>query len=273
MWRLWPMIWDLGGDVVAADGKHIGFADQGVRALETLAGLSRDKSVYVDPKPGGEQMYQVFMAYRMAMVGTGPWQLPDIIGAGVDYDVVPLPTYSGRPVTISGPDTWTVFDNGSARSRAAVEFVRWMMRPAQDARWDLSAGSLPLSSATAARPEWRRRLPTDQRPRRVHRGAGLRPGASGPRGLSADLPGTRRGDRLGAARQGLPHAAPCAGARNGPTPPCSSPGDPGRASENLRHPPTRSPRSPYSPRSLNSARSLNSPRSPRSAVRVQVTLR
>ncbi|WP_329319725.1 MULTISPECIES: ABC transporter substrate-binding protein [unclassified Streptomyces] len=156
VWRLWPMVWDLGGDVVAPDGRHIGFAEQGVRALETLARLSRDKSVYVDPKPGGEQMYQVFMAGRMAMVGTGPWQLPDIVAAGVDYGVVPLPTYSGRPVTISGPDTWTVFDNGSARSRAAVEFVRWMMRPAQDARWDLSAGSLPLSSATADRPEWRR---------------------------------------------------------------------------------------------------------------------
>ena len=80
--------------------------------------------MYVDPKPGGEQMYQVFLGGRMAMVATGPWQLPDIMDAGVDYDVVPLPSYTGRPVTISGPDTWTVFDNGSARSRAAVEFVR-----------------------------------------------------------------------------------------------------------------------------------------------------
>ena len=156
VWRLWPMIWDLGGEVVSADGKHIGFAKQGVRALETVAQLARDKSVYVDMKTGSEQMYQVFLSGRMAMVPTGPWQLPDIITAGIDYDVVPLPSYSGRAVTISGPDTWTVFDNGSARSRAAQEFVRWMMQPAQDARWDASAGSLPLSTATAARPEWRR---------------------------------------------------------------------------------------------------------------------
>lgn len=155
VWRLWPMIWDLGGDVVAADGQGIGFAEQGTQALETLARLTRDKSVYVDPKPGGEQMYQVFLGGRMAMVATGPWQLPDIITAKVDYDVVPLPTYNGTPVTISGPDTWTVFDNGAARSRAAVEFVRWMSRPAQDARWGISAGSLPLSSGTARRPEWR----------------------------------------------------------------------------------------------------------------------
>ncbi|MFD7818411.1 ABC transporter substrate-binding protein [Streptomyces sp. NPDC059785] len=155
VWRIWPMVWDLGGDVVGADGKHIGFAEQGVRALETVARLVRDESVYVDPKPGGEQMYQVFQGGRMAMVATGPWQLPDIRTAGVDYTVVPLPSYSGRPVTVSGPDTWTVFDNGTARSRAAVEFVRWMIQPVQDARWGVFAGSLPLSSATAEQPKWR----------------------------------------------------------------------------------------------------------------------
>ncbi|MEU9139719.1 ABC transporter substrate-binding protein [Streptomyces sp. NPDC048404] len=160
VWRLWPMIWDLGGEVIAADGKRIGFAEQGTQALTTVARLAHDKSVYVDPKPGSEQMYQVFLSGRMAMVATGPWQLPDVITAEVDYGVVPLPTYSGRPVTISGPDTWTVFDNGSARSRAAVEFVRWMIRPAQDARWDIAAGSLPLGSATARRPQWRRHAGT-----------------------------------------------------------------------------------------------------------------
>ncbi|MET8131692.1 ABC transporter substrate-binding protein [Streptomyces sp. NPDC005251] len=155
VWRLWPMIWDLGGEVVADGGKGIGFAEQGSEALGTLAQLAHDKSVYVDPKPGSEQMYQVFLGGRMAMVATGPWELPDIITAKIDYDVVPLPTYNGRPITISGPDTWTVFDNGSARSRAAVEFVSWMIQPAQDARWGISEGSLPLSSATARRPEWR----------------------------------------------------------------------------------------------------------------------
>ncbi len=51
--------------------------------------------------------------------------------------------------------TWTVFDNGLARSRTAVEFVRWMNSPAQDMRWDIPAGGLPLSTGTAARPEWR----------------------------------------------------------------------------------------------------------------------
>lgn len=155
VWRLWPMIWDLGGDVVAPNGKGIGFADSGVRALETVQALAGAKSVYIDPKPGSEQMYQVFNSGRMGMVATGPWGLPDIIDAKIDYHVVPLPSYSGKPMTISGPDTWTVFDNGDARVRAAQTFVSWLMQPAQDVRWDVEAGSLPLSRSTEKLAAWR----------------------------------------------------------------------------------------------------------------------
>jgi multiple sugar transport system substrate-binding protein len=156
VWRLWPMIWDLGGEVVSADGKGIGFKDSGVKALETVAALAKDRSVYIDPKPGSEQMYQVFLSGRMGMVPTGPWQLPDIVQAKVDHHVVPLPSYSGRPITISGPDTWTAFDNGSARVAATRTFLTWLMQPAQDVQWDIQAGSLPLSRATQALPEWTR---------------------------------------------------------------------------------------------------------------------
>jgi multiple sugar transport system substrate-binding protein len=155
VWRLWPMIWDLGGDVIAPDGKKIGFADTGVRALEVLDALARDESVYVDPKPGSEQMNQIFMTGRMGMTLTGPWQLPDIKQAKVDYDVVPLPSFSGRPVTISGPDTWTVFNNGSARRQAARTLVSWLMQPEQDVVWDVQAGSLPLSRLAQSKPGWR----------------------------------------------------------------------------------------------------------------------
>ncbi|MXM64618.1 extracellular solute-binding protein [Streptomyces sp. HUCO-GS316] len=157
VWRLWPMIWDLGGDVIAPGGKSIGFADSGVRAFEVVDALARDESVYIDPKPGSEQMYQVFMSGRMGMTLTGPWQLPDIQQAKVDYHAVPLPSFSGRPVTISGPDTWTVFDNGSAREQAARTFVSWMMQPGQDVVWDVEAGSLPLSRRAQDMPAWQRK--------------------------------------------------------------------------------------------------------------------
>jgi multiple sugar transport system substrate-binding protein len=156
VWRLWPLVWDAGGDVISSSGQGIGFADAGVKALEVVQDLARDKSVYIDPKSGSEQMYQVFLSGRMAMVPTGPWELPDITDASLDYQVVPLPTFSGHPVTISGPDTWTMFDNGPARVEAARTFVSWLIAPDQDVRWALGAGSLPLSKQSEASPEWRK---------------------------------------------------------------------------------------------------------------------
>lgn len=156
VWRLWPMIWDLGGDVVSEDGKSVAFDKVGAQALGTIDRLRTDKSLYVDPKPGGEQLYQVFLGGRMGMVATGPWQLPDVVDRGIDYGVVPLPSYSGKAMTISGPDTWTVFDNGKARVKAATEFVRWLNQPQQDVRWDIEGGSLPVTTTTAALPEWKK---------------------------------------------------------------------------------------------------------------------
>jgi multiple sugar transport system substrate-binding protein len=165
VWRIWPMIWDLGGDVVSdrgdagkesgTDGKKVGFDAVGAKALETLDRLRSDKSIYVDPKPGSEQLYQVFLGGRMGMVATGPWQLPELNDNGIEYGVVPLPSYSGKPVTISGPDTWTIFDNGKAKVKAATEFVTWLAEPAQDIQWDIKGGSLPITKATAELPQWK----------------------------------------------------------------------------------------------------------------------
>jgi multiple sugar transport system substrate-binding protein len=114
----------------------------------------QDHSVYVDKTVGSEKMYQVFLNGRMGMVPTGPWELPDIIDSKVDYGVAPMPTFGGDPVTISGPDAWMLFDNGDARAHAAIEFVRWLTQPENDAYWDVKAGSLPLRKSTAAQPEW-----------------------------------------------------------------------------------------------------------------------
>ena len=160
VWRLWPMIWDLGGDVLAPGGEQVGYGGQpGLRSLTLLNEMAtQDKSVYIDKTSGSEKMYQVFNSNRMGMVPTGPWELPEIIEAKVDYGVVPMPTFNGKPVTIAGPDTWMLFDNGDDRARAAQEFVQWLTQPAQDARWDVAAGSLPLRHSTAAQDVWKQHV-------------------------------------------------------------------------------------------------------------------
>jgi multiple sugar transport system substrate-binding protein len=156
-WRIWPMVWSAGGDVLSQDGKTVGYGGaSGLKALTTVAQMAKDdKSVYLDKTSGSEQLYRVFNNGRMGMVPTGPWELPDIISAKVDYGVVPMPTYGGDPVTISGPDTWMLFNNGDARAAGATEFAKWLSQPAQDAQWDLDAGSLPLRHSTSEQTIWK----------------------------------------------------------------------------------------------------------------------
>jgi len=155
-WRIWPMVWSAGGDVLAEGGESVGYeGESGRRALQTVQDMAQaDKSVYVDKTVGSEKMYGVFNNGRMGMVPTGPWQLPEIIENKVDYGVVPMPTYDGQPVSISGPDTWMIFDNGDAKVKAAEEFVRWLTQPEQDAVWDVKAGSLPLRKSSSEQAVW-----------------------------------------------------------------------------------------------------------------------
>jgi multiple sugar transport system substrate-binding protein len=159
VWRIYPMIWDLGGAIVDDSGRKVGFDnDTGLKALRTIQQLGADKSAYPDTKPGSETMYQIFNSNKMGMIATGPWQLPAILEAKVDYGVVPLPSYTGQRVTIAGPDTWTVFDNGSARVKAAVEFLQFVTAADQDVQWATQAGSLPLRKSTSESAEWKQHL-------------------------------------------------------------------------------------------------------------------
>ena len=48
------------------------------------------------------------------MMITGPWQLYDLVQAGTDYGVEPLPGTDGDHQTVSGPDLWVLFDHQDA---------------------------------------------------------------------------------------------------------------------------------------------------------------
>ena len=204
VWRIYPMIWDLGGDIVTKAGDKVGFdGDSGLKALQTINQLGKDKSVYPDTKPGSETMYQIFNNNKMGMVPTGPWQLPDFIDNKTDYGVVPLPTFSGNNVTIAGPDTWTVFDNGQARVAAAVTFLTYLTEAGQDVQWASQAGSLPLRSSTAQSPEWKAHVAKTVGLERVLRGPDVCADPAHHPHVPPDLPAHGAGDRQDAARPGL----------------------------------------------------------------------
>jgi multiple sugar transport system substrate-binding protein len=153
-WRLWPMIWQQGGEVLDGANKKALFGGaQGVKALQLLSDMAlKDKSLYADQTPDTQKMYGLFNSGKMAMIVTGPWQLPDIKTHHVSYGVQVLPSFGGSHETISGPDVYMVFNHSDARRQAAVTFLAWLHQPAQDLQWDIGSGNLPLSAKTAALP-------------------------------------------------------------------------------------------------------------------------
>ncbi len=146
-WRIWPLIWQEGGEIVSEDGESVGFDDgSGLAALEVVEQAAADGSVYIDSTAGSERMQQLFASGKMAMNVAGPYTLPEYVDANVDYGVVSMPSFNDEHTTIAGPDTWAVFDNGDERSAAAIEFLDWFSEPEQQLRWITEAGSLPLTT-------------------------------------------------------------------------------------------------------------------------------
>jgi multiple sugar transport system substrate-binding protein len=143
-WRIWPLVWQLGGDVLSDDGESVGFdGEAGEGALSYVRDLASDGSVYIDTTAGSERMNQLFQSDKMGMILTGPWNLPDFVDAKVAYGVALLPAFEGEHTTIAGPDVWAVFDNGEKRSKAAEEFVGWLTSAEQNLACAKEAGSLP----------------------------------------------------------------------------------------------------------------------------------
>ena len=146
-WRIWPLVWQQGGDIVNEDGSAVGFdGASGEAALEVVAQAASDGSVYIDSTAGSERMQQLFASGKMAMNVAGPYTLPEYVDAKVDYGVVSMPSFGDEHTTIAGPDTWAIFDNGDERVAAAIEFMDWFSEPEQQLRWISEAGSLPLTN-------------------------------------------------------------------------------------------------------------------------------
>jgi multiple sugar transport system substrate-binding protein len=144
VWHWLPMLWEAGGDILTPDNQHAAFnSEAGVEALTTLQQMAvTDKSVYLDTTNTNGQ--NLMNSGKTAMMVTGPWDLSTL--PDIEYGVQVMPTYAGSAgghQTISGPDNWVVFDNGDARKKAAVDFVKWLTAAPQVKTTSLATGDLP----------------------------------------------------------------------------------------------------------------------------------
>lgn len=156
-WHLWPLLWQRGGEVLSDDQKKAAFnSEAGVGALSFLRDMAvEDKSMYLDQTD--EKYGPLFVSNRIGMIISGPWQLYDLVQGKTRYGVSYLPGTDGNHETVAGPDLWVLFDHKDAnRAHWAYEFTKWLTDPAQDEKWNLSQGNLPLRASEADSPAYRR---------------------------------------------------------------------------------------------------------------------
>ena len=150
VWHWESLLWEAGGSLLTADNKQAAFnSAAGLQSLQTLQTMAvTDKSMYLDPTDSAYG--NLFNSGKIGMLVTGPWDLgsfPD-----VDYGVQVMPSYpgsSGGHQTISGPDNWVVFNNGSGQVSAAEQFLLWLTAPAQVKAFSLATGDLPTRTSVA----------------------------------------------------------------------------------------------------------------------------
>jgi multiple sugar transport system substrate-binding protein len=154
VWRFWAMLWQAGGSILSADGKQAGFnSAAGVKALTLLEQLTAHHSIYLDN--GSDNYLSVFNNGHIGMLWTGPWDLAQIVQSKVDYGVTILPGADNHQ-TISGPDNWVMFNNGSAREHAAWTFLKWLTSPAIDLQWVTLTGDLPVRASVSTLPGYKK---------------------------------------------------------------------------------------------------------------------
>jgi multiple sugar transport system substrate-binding protein len=154
-WQFWPHLWQHGGEVLSSDAKTATFDSQaGIDALTELRDMAvTDKSVYLDQTD--TKFGQLFAGGHIGMITSGPWELYDLKTAKTDYGVTTLPGTDGDHETVSGPDVWTLFDHKDAnRAHWAYAFTKWLTDPAQDVRWNVEYGNLPLRESETTSPEF-----------------------------------------------------------------------------------------------------------------------
>jgi multiple sugar transport system substrate-binding protein len=153
VWHWEALLWEAGGQLLTPDNKKAAFdSAAGLQSLETLRTMAvTDKSMYLDPTDSAYA--NLFNSGKIGMLVTGPWDLSGF--PNVDYGVQVMPSYPGADgghQTISGPDNWVIFNNGSAQVSAAEQFLLWLTAPAQVKYFSMKTGDLPTRESVAGQP-------------------------------------------------------------------------------------------------------------------------
>jgi multiple sugar transport system substrate-binding protein len=159
VWHWEALLWEAGGQILNSSSTKAAFdSAAGLKSLQTLQTMAvTDKSMYLDPSDS--EYANLFNSGRIGMLVTGPWDLSGFPNAKYGVQIMPsFPGTSGGHQTISGPDNWVIFNNGSARVAAAESFLLWLTATPQATYFSLATGDLPIRQSVQDSPDFLQKM-------------------------------------------------------------------------------------------------------------------
>jgi multiple sugar transport system substrate-binding protein len=159
VWHWEALLWEAGGAILNSTNTKAAFdSPAGVTSLTTLQTMAvKDKSMYLDPSDS--EYANLFNSGKIGMLVTGPWDLSGFPNVKYGVQIMPsFPGTSGGHQTISGPDNWVIFNNGSARVQAAEKFLLWLTATPQATYFSLHTGDLPIRQSVQDSPDFLQKM-------------------------------------------------------------------------------------------------------------------
>lgn len=123
-----------------------------VAALDLGAQLVQDGSVVLSAPERGYETDN-FMAGKVAMQVTGPWTLPQMNDAGIDFGVFPFPV-KAQPAAVVGGENFFLMQTTPEKTQAAYAFLDFILSEEFQREWALGTGYLPVNVQVRNSPEY-----------------------------------------------------------------------------------------------------------------------
>jgi multiple sugar transport system substrate-binding protein len=155
-WQFLPPMWTNGGDETDLKSPQV------AEALQLWKDLVDDGSVSKSAVNWKQSdVNDQFIAGKAAMMENGPWQIPALTKAKMNFGVVPFPvnTPDQKSVAPLGGEAWTVPETGNdAKKAKAAELVKCMNTDENQMLRAKQGGLVPTKLALAA--EFKKEVPS-----------------------------------------------------------------------------------------------------------------
>jgi len=140
------LIWQNGGEPYAQDGSRASFASQeGVEALQWM--VDQVKSGASPANVAQDSQYVAFKNQKNPITWDGIWQINDLKGANVPFELAPVPQIFDQPLVWANSHNFYITRQSSQdanKLQAAKVFIDWMSK--QSGKW-AGAGMIPARTS------------------------------------------------------------------------------------------------------------------------------